>query len=756
MNVFPSISDLHAFTGALKSIHVQPLRLKEPFMDAASRFAHMPGTVILMSGGDLDSARYHIIAARPWLTILAYGDHVMLRAGDRELHCAADPFEALSHVLSAYAIASAHGPLPVRAGLFGYFSYDLKDFIEVLPRTVRDDTHLPHMCLFAPSIIVICDKTNNQTFVSMVHLNQNGAGTLDQTLAEFHKIMAGPPKEKKLFFSSQGKVHSSFSKEEYIQAVCRIKEYIVSGHIYQVNLSQRFETDFSGDPFGYFSALYEKAPAPFYAYIHAGDHWIVSTSPERFLLQQGQYVETRPIKGTRPRGNTPEEDLAMGQALQKSQKDDAELSMIVDLMRNDLGRVCEGGSVRVIEHKRLEAYQNVFHLVSIVAGKLMQDKTSVDLIRAAFPGGSITGCPRIRSMEIIDELEPVRRHVYTGAIGYISFHDTLNLSIAIRTATICRNRIFFSVGGGVVYDSDPEDEYHETLHKGRSLMGVLRSDSSIFEEKQYVWHNGVLKPASKAMVSVFDLGVQYGYGFFETIRVNRGNIHYLEDHIRRFYSAWDHLFKTPTPDLTWEEIIRLVIEKNRLNETTAAVKIMATYGDADSVLPKHSLMVSARPYAPRPAIETKGGLDAAVYPHPRQTPLAAHKTLNYLYYYLAGQWARSMGADEALILNPDGSVSETHTANILMIKDGCVIQPKSLAALPGIMEKQVIDCLMQWGYGFKTRVIMPDALLTADSVVLTNSLIGAVPLLRVDGRQIPCDMQLCRRVCQAVLKSKKS
>ncbi|MBW2195839.1 MAG: anthranilate synthase component I family protein, partial [Deltaproteobacteria bacterium] len=217
-----------------------------------------------------------------------------------------------------------------------------------------------------------------------------------------------------------------------MDAIKRIKKYIVSGHVYQVNMSQRFEMGFAGDPFRLFKRLYKSNPAPFFAYINAGDHQVLSTSPERFIFQQGRRVETRPIKGTRPRGKTLAEDSALRFELEQSKKDDAELSMIVDLLRNDMGKVCKPGSVRVVEHKRTEAYQNVYHLVSVVEGILNCKHDAVDLIMATFPGGSITGCPKVRAMEIIDELEPKRRHIYTGAIGYVSFHDTMDLSIAIR------------------------------------------------------------------------------------------------------------------------------------------------------------------------------------------------------------------------------------------------------------------------------------------------------------------------------------
>ena len=197
---------------------------------------------------------------------------------------------------------------------------------------------------------------------------------------------------------------------------------------------------------------------------------------ERFLFRQGDYLETRPIKGTRPRGRTPEEDEAYRRELADSLKDDAELSMIVDLLRNDLGKVCRARSVNVKEHKRLEAYQNVYHLVSIVTGMLMEGTSHVDILRATFPGGSITGCPKIRAMEIIDELEPTVRHVYTGAMGYLGLHRNMDLNVAIRTAIVANGWGHFSVGGGVVYDSDEEEEYEETLHKGRTLFRLIEGE----------------------------------------------------------------------------------------------------------------------------------------------------------------------------------------------------------------------------------------------------------------------------------------
>ncbi|MBC2717494.1 MAG: aminodeoxychorismate synthase component I [Desulfobacteraceae bacterium] len=745
---------LRKIAGKIKNISIKPFELKEPFVDFASRFSKDPGTVALMSGGDLDCARFHMLAIRPWLEVKGYGRNITLTADGKDVLLDCDPFEALRQVINEYTMAFDDLSIPIAAGLFGYLSYDLKDFIEALPRTSVDDYGLPQLCFFAPSVIIIHDKIKNRTHLCVANrLDFNGLKTGDD-IETIESLLIGYTAKQESFLGGTTGLQSSFTQSAYMEAVKKIRDYIVSGDIYQVNLSQRFETDFSGDAFSMFKSLYQTAPGPFYAYINAGDHQIVSTSPERFLKRSKGDVETRPIKGTRPRGKDIAEDQSFSKELLISKKDDAELSMIVDLMRNDLGRVCRGGSVKVAEHKRLEAYQNVFHLVSVVRGELMKGRDSVDLIKATFPGGSITGCPRIRAMEIIDELEPVRRHVYTGSIGYLSFHDTLDLSIAIRTVTIFQNRMIFSVGGGVVFDSDPADEFEETLHKGRSIMGVLQAENAVVapETREWFWQNGKLLPKDQAMILVGDLGFQYGLGFFETIRVENGRPLFLDDHIHRFYRAWDALFETPMPDLTWDVIIRQVIDKNKLEKQTAAVKIMATFGDRMEAPHHHNLIVTARKYEPRPAIIDKNGLGLVTYPHPRQTPLADHKTLNYAYYYLAGKWAKQQGADEALILNPDGSVSETNTANILLIDGKKVICPKSPHVLSGIMEARVIQYLVEQGYQAKTRNIIPDDLFTADQVIMTNSLIGAVPVLSLDGKKLNSSADLCQRICEAVLK----
>ena len=750
------MDEIKKIAGEITGIHTESINLGESFIDFSARFAAIPGTAVLMSGGDLDCARYHILAAKPWLRLSGSGRNMTITAANQTIDVQADPFDTLRSIINALRpdaldVAPSALTQPIVAGLFGYLAYDLKDALERLPRTSIDDLQLPHIYFFAPSIIVVHDKATDSSRLCIPQRLFSGQSNLDDDQKIFRQTMAAKPPAKEVFGGVADEFKSNFNKLSYINAVEKIKEYIAAGHVYQVNLSQRFEMGFEGDPFSLFKTLYNNNPAPFFVYINAGNHQIVSTSPERFLLQSGDRIETRPIKGTRPRGKTPAEDRKLGRELKLSKKDDAELSMIVDLLRNDIGKVCKAGSVRVAEHKRLEAYQNVYHLVSIVEGILDRGRDSVDLLKATFPGGSITGCPKIRSMEIIDELEPYRRHIYTGSIGYISFHDTMDLSIAIRTATIYNGKIIFSVGGGIVFDSEPTDEYEETIHKGRTLMEVFKNQEKRAANKNYVWINGRLESMDQAAIPVTDLGFQYGYGFFETIRVDKGKPKHLKAHIDRFYQTWKHLFSTKPPDLTWDEIINQVVAQNSLADQIAALKIMASRGDREEPPFNHTLVVIARPYTHRLENKEAPGLKLAGYPHPRQTPLADHKTFNYLYYYLAGKWAQNHNADEALILNPDNTVSETNTANILLIKNKTVIRPESLHALPGIMEAVVCKLLSMWDYRVVKRAVQPEELFNVDGVLLTNALIGAVPVLSLDGKNLPEPSSLWQKINKEVL-----
>jgi len=748
----PPVDHLPGISG----VKTASLDLEEPFAAMVARFAREAGTVALFSGGDLDCARYHILALRPWLTVSGREGKTTLAMEGHSFEIDQAPLDIVQQTLICCRLNPEENPPPVAAGLFGYLAYDLKDGLEELPRTTVDDLGLPHLYLTAPSLVVIHDKAAATTRVHATVFEDRGAAGADAALESFRQVLSAPPPAPGGFTATGGELRSNVSRSEHEAAVRRIREYIAAGDVYQVNLSQRFQMGFKGDGYRLFQTLYDMNPAPFFAYVNAGDHQIVSTSPERFLLRKGARVETRPIKGTRPRGRTPEEDRQMRSELVQSPKDDAELSMIVDLLRNDIGKVCAGGTVKVVQHKRLEVYQNVYHLVSVVEGELAGDKDSVDLIRAAFPGGSITGCPKIRSMEIIDELEACRRHIYTGSIGYIGFHDTMDLSIAIRTATVVGDRLLFSVGGGIVYDSEPADEYEETLHKGRTLMSVFQTAEGASKERNkgepLVWFNGRILPQSKATVPVTDLGLQYGYGIFETVRVEKGHARRLQAHVERFNRSWEALFGTTPPDITWEDVVAQVIEANGLADATAAVKILATRGEEGSQGFNSTLLVSARSYIHRLEALGTEGLRLATFPQPRMTPLADHKSLNYLYYHQAGAWAREQGADEAIILNPDGTISETNTANLLMVFGRTATRPSSPHVLPGVMQAEICRRLTVQGFSILDEPIRPEDLHHADAVLVTNALMGVVPALSRDNQPLKTDPVLIEALQQGLFQ----
>ena len=738
----------------LTGVHVQLYDLKIPFIDLAARFAHLPGTVVLLSGGDQDSARYHLLGIDPWMTIRGRAGRTEVALDGASYYQETSPIDLLREVVQTVRLPDEAWPVPIAAGLMGYMAYDLKDDLEQLPRTSVDDMRLPSMVLYAPSLLVVHDRQDDATRL-MIPLRQQ-AGTapdriIEETIDRFETAVANLPVESEAFTILGDGPTPNFTEKQYRNAVQRIIDYITAGDVYQVNLSQRFTVPFQGSAFAYFRRLFALNPAPFFAYVQAGDHHIVSTSPERFLLQNGRSVETRPIKGTRPRGGTAEKDEAMRRELTESPKDDAELSMIVDLLRNDIGKVCRAGSVKVAEHKRLEAYENVYHLVSIIKGELDENQNSADLIRATFPGGSITGCPKVRAMEIIDELEPCRRHAYCGSIGYISFHDTMDLSVAIRTATVVDDTLCFSVGGGIVFDSDPQSEYEETLHKGRTLMAACQNECMIETPKEIAWCNGRLLPAEQTSVSITDQGLLYGHGFFETIRVDNGKAPLLDDHIERFANTWRTLMPDTPPDLSWGEIIAQVVDANHLSKKSAAVKILTTRGSRTRAPWDHTLLVTARPYTHRLEATGKPGIHLGTYPHPRQTPLAEHKTLNYLYYLRAGQWAQANGYDEALILNPDGTISETNTAALLLINGRNVISPSSKAVLPSVMAKAICRLLEKWGYTICQKPLQPEILLEAEQVLLANALMGSVPVIGVDNAERPTGGDLWHKVNDSII-----
>jgi len=409
--------------------------------------------------------RYSFLGAEPFLKLSGNG---------------AGALEQLRRFLDIYKIPAHKNSPPFLGGAVGYLSYDLGFALEpkVRPRP-KPDTGIPQ-CLFSfYNTAIIIDHWRKSIFIfscGFPEKKYSAARLLaERNFKRAHKLLtqtAGRQAEVK-DKDVRTEIISNFTKEAYISSVKRAKEYIKAGDIYQVNLSQEFSTRSPLPAEDIYKRLRSLSPSYFSAYFDAGNFQLISSSPERFLRLADQIVTTRPMKGTRPRPEDIPARKKMRQALIASAKDKAELMMIVDLERNDLGRVCSYDSVRVPRLRQLEQYSTVFQTTATVCGRLYQDKDRIDLLRACFPGGSITGCPKIRAMEIIDELEPQRRGIYTGALGYLSFCGGMDFNIMIRTILKREKQLSFGVGGGIVADSNPQDEYEETLVKAKAMMQAI-------------------------------------------------------------------------------------------------------------------------------------------------------------------------------------------------------------------------------------------------------------------------------------------
>jgi para-aminobenzoate synthetase component 1 len=380
-----------------------------------------------------------------------------------------EPFYELSKLISKYKIEN-NTELPYVAGAMGYFSYDIGRTIEELPKMTVEEVKVPDCYFYFYDNAVIVDNLKKKTYITSLGILKVPKASINEIkskISKGHKVQYREVNESGTEFTS------NFRKNQYIDTVEKVRQYIRSGDVYITNLTQRFCSKTTKAPYDIYKDLRHINPAPFAAFLNVEDFSLVSSSPERFMEIRNNIVQTRPIKGTRPRGKNKEEDLKNRQELIDSEKDKSELLMIVDLERNDLSKVCKPYSVKVTELFKLEEYSTVFHLVANVIGELKDEYTAVDCIKACFPGGSITGAPKVRSMEVIEELEPTRRNVYTGCIGYLGFDGNADLNIVIRTILIKDGNAYFGVGGGITWESEKEAEYEETLDKAKALMKVL-------------------------------------------------------------------------------------------------------------------------------------------------------------------------------------------------------------------------------------------------------------------------------------------
>jgi para-aminobenzoate synthetase component I len=480
---------------------VEPLGRTADPAEICARFLDLPYVLFLDSAATQHAdAAYSFLSADPAAVVRSKGTVTEVQRGPGGwIEVPGDGLAAARALLPADPLDSVSGLPPFQAGLAGYIGYDWGAVLEQLPRPRYDDLALPDMILGLYDWVIAWDHRIGTAWLISSGLPEvNGARerrARERMDMVRERLGRRPGSMTAGYSGSRGKVgepapsypvpsirdaeriglRSTFTRSGYLDAVRRVREYILAGDIFQANLSQRFQSHWSDSPYELYRRLRHRNPAPFAAYLGFGDVAVLSASPERFLRlnQDGGQIETRPIKGTRPRGLGPMHDAALGRALAESQKDRAENVMIVDLLRNDLSRVCRAGTVRVPELFALEHHPTVHHLVSTVVGEIEPGKGAVELIRAAFPGGSITGAPKVRAMEIIAELEPTQRGVYCGSIGYISSTGAMDTSIVIRTYVALDRQVYFQAGGGIVADSDPELEYSETLDKARGLIETL-------------------------------------------------------------------------------------------------------------------------------------------------------------------------------------------------------------------------------------------------------------------------------------------
>ena len=432
--------------------------------------------------GNYVGSRYSFLGCDPFLVFTCSGDAITLTQNGHQEYFKQDPFLFLKKLMAGFRISSEGESLPFIGGAVGYFGYDMGRLIEKIPACSSDDITMPDCCLGFYCTVIAIDHHREKVWVIASGLpEKTPSAQSNKAQADMATLMALLASEDAGYTAaaqaqtdeSPKELQADFDRQSYCKAIVTAKSYIAQGDIYQVNLSQRFSCAASVSPLALYLRLRAISPAPFACFFNAGDHCIISSSPERFLRISGKAVETRPIKGTRPRGATAAQDRKMRDELLASGKDRAELIMIVDLERNDLGRVCCYGSVHPAELITLETHPIVHHLVATIKGELAPACDHIDCLRACFPGGSITGAPKIRAMEIIEELEPCRRKIYTGSFGYLGFNEETDLNILIRTVLHVNGWYYFHVGGGIVADSDPDMEYDETLHKARGIMQAL-------------------------------------------------------------------------------------------------------------------------------------------------------------------------------------------------------------------------------------------------------------------------------------------
>lgn len=709
---------------------IEPLTGAPAPEQLARALRHKPGFFFLDSARPEDAGgrSCSFLGFDPFLTWQCHGDNIVVEtAGTRE-EMRGDPLGHLRTLMTRYR-ATGDGVIPFRGGAVGYFGYEFGARLEGVPLRVPSESSLPDARFGFYDGFIAYDQTNGTASLVANPVARRSAAEILAALRAAVTAATNVSSPSPAPVNLSAEPEPDLTRDEYLGRVERVRAYIASGDVYQVNLSQRFTTRTTDDPFVIYERLRAASPAPFGAYLDGGGFQILSSSPELFLRagRDGQLL-TRPIKGTRPRGATPAEDHRLAAELLASEKDHAELLMIVDLERNDLGRVCRFGSVRVEERHRIESHPTVHHLVATVSGRLAEGRDIYDALRALLPGGSITGAPKIRAMQIIAELEPCPREVYTGAIGWLGFDGTGDFNIAIRTLVHRQGRVSYHVGGGVVWDSVAEAEYDETLTKGRAMRAALLGSRTPRQSAPaflpIALYRGKTVRTAELALPTLDAGFALGDGLFETIRVQDGRAQRLAAHQARLADAARRL-GLPSPGVLadWQEHGQRLIAANSLQQGSLKFLFFRDRDGWSELILARSAAYTAEQYAR--GFQLKTIISAA-----RTGPIPAAKSLDYRANLEARQAAQAAGFDEALFVDPQGFVLEGAVSNLFLVRQGTLITPPlSARILPGVMRAAVLA--LNRGPVEERPVSIPE-LLAADEVFVTNALLGIMPVARID------------------------
>ena len=477
---------IEKFREASEKSNVIPVYRELPMEghDPISAFKKLPKSeyaYILESVEKGQLGRYSFLGTEPYLVLRCKGDKAEILKGEKyepATFKGRDPLSLLKECMDKYKAPPDENLPPFYGGAVGYFSYDMVRFFEKLPDDNADDLTLPDLYFILTDVVLIFDHSSSSIkIVSNAQVEENPDAAYQSAIDKIERMIQHlnkeEPKQHIQETPLETGIESNFTKEDFCNAVRKAKEYIRKGDIFQVVLSKRTKKALNTSPLSIYQALRKINPSPYMFYLKFGDTHLVGSSPEILVRTCGDEVTIRPIAGTRKRGKTPAEDKELEKSLLADEKERAEHLMLVDLGRNDLGRIAKVGTVKVDEFMTVERYSHVMHIVSNVRGKLESGRDSFDVLRASFPAGTVTGAPKIRAMEIIDELEPIRRGPYAGAVGYFSFSGNMDTCITIRTIVIKENEMYVQAGAGIVADSVPETEFQETANKAQALLKAI-------------------------------------------------------------------------------------------------------------------------------------------------------------------------------------------------------------------------------------------------------------------------------------------